>query len=307
MNQFNRVKGLPLPTGTQVRHVRLQVSDLANALAFYEGLLGFRQAHRNGSAVALSATGQRPVAIVLVERLGALPKPPRTTGLYHLAIRLPSRRALATVLVRLLEHNWPFQGFADHLVSEALYLADPDGNGLELYADRSPDHWARRNGQIVMGTEPLDVQNLVAEAAGDPAPWGGIDPDADIGHVHLHVSDLARAETFYHDLLGLDVTQRGYPGALFLSAGGYHHHLGINTWAGAGAPPPPPEAVGLLAFALQIPDGDAWRAVLARLAASGMAPEVQRECLDERSALIRDPDGLGVELLLAGSPDHKSG
>ena len=307
MNQFNPVAGLPLPAGTQVGHVRLQVSDLAGALAFYEGLLGFRQVNRNGRTVALSATGQPPYSMVLVERLGAPPKPPHTTGLYHVAVRLPSRRALAAVLIRLATHNWPFQGSADHLVSEALYLADPDGNGLELYADRPTEHWARRNGQVVMGTEPLDVENLMSEAAGDAARWGGLDPGTDIGHVHLHVSDLARAEAFYHDLLGLDVTQRGYPGALFLSAGGYHHHLGINTWAGAGAPPPPPEAVGLLAFALQIPDRDAWRAVLARLAASGMAPEVQRECLDERSALIRDPDGLGVELLLAGSPDHKSG
>jgi catechol 2,3-dioxygenase len=299
MNELNSVAGLPLPAGTQVGHVRLQVSDLASALTFYEGLLGFRQTNRNGSTVALSATGQPPDVIVLVERPGARPKPPHSTGLYHVAIRLPTRRALAAVLVRLLEHKWPFQGFADHLVSEALYLADPDGNGLELYADRPPDRWARRNGQIVMGTEPLDVENLLAEAAGDAAPWDGLQPGTGIGHVHLHVSDLARAEAFYHDLLGLDVTQRGYPGALFLSAGGYHHHLGINTWAGAGAPPPPPEAVGLLSFSLQIPDGAAWRAVLARMAARGMAPEVQRECPDERSALVRDPDGLGVELLLA--------
>jgi catechol 2,3-dioxygenase len=305
MTEYNSAAGQRLPTGqalpagTHIGQVRLQVSDLANALAFYEGLLGFRQASRNGRSVALSATGQPPHALVLVERPGALPKPPRTTGLYHVAIRLPSRRALAEVLIRLATHTWPFQGFADHLVSEALYLADPDGNGLELYADRPPERWARQNGQIVMGTEPLDVDDLVAEAASGSAPWRGIDPGTDIGHVHLHVSDLARAEAFYHGLLGLDVTQRGYPGALFLSAGGYHHHLGINTWAGAGAPPPPAEAVRLLSFALQIPDGEAWRAVLARLADAGVAPEVQRDGPDERSALVRDPDGLGVELVLA--------
>jgi catechol 2,3-dioxygenase len=277
----------------------LQVSDLASALGFYEGLLGFRQAGRNGRSVALSATGRPPYAIVLVERPGAPPKPPRTTGLYHVAIRLPSRRALAEVLIRLATHSWPFQGFADHLVSEALYLADPDGNGLELYADRPPERWTQRNGQIVMGTEPLDVDGLVAEADGESASWNGIDPGTDIGHVHLHISDLARSEAFYHGLLGLNVTQRGYPGALFLSAGGYHHHLGINTWVGAGAPPPPAEAVGLLSFALQIPDGEAWRAVLARLAGAGMAPEGQHDCPDERIALVRDPDGLGVELVLA--------
>ena len=202
-------------------------------------------------------------------------------------------------MIRLATHSWPFQGFADHLVSEALYLADPDGNGLELYADRPPERWTQRNGQIVMGTEPLDVDGLVAEADGESASWHGIDPGADIGHVHLHVADLARAEAFYHGLLGLDVTQQGYPGALFLSAGGYHHHLGINTWAGTGAPPPPAEAVGLLSFTLQIPDGKAWRAALARLAGAGMAPEVQHDCPGKRIALFRDPDGLGVELVLA--------
>jgi catechol 2,3-dioxygenase len=305
MNQFNLAAGSSLPTGlllpagTHVGQVRLQVSDMAGALSFYEGLLGFRPFTRNGNSVALSATGQPPHAIVLVERPGAPPKPPGTTGLYHVAIRLPARKALAELLIRLLAHNWPFQGFADHLVSEALYLADPDGNGLELYADRPPDGWARRNGQIVMGTEPLNIEELMAEVGEVHEAWGGLSPETDIGHVHLHVSDLARSEAFYHGLLGLDVTQRGYPGALFLSAGGYHHHLGLNTWAGAGAPPPPPEAVGLLSFALQIPDAEARRAILARLARQGIAPETQHDCPGEQSALVRDPDGLGVELLLA--------
>ncbi len=233
-----------LPAEAHIGQVHLQVSDLARALAFYSSLLGFRQAGKAGGSVLLSATGRAPCHIVLTEIPDARRKPARTTGLYHVALRYPSRLALARAFRRLVDYDWPFQGFADHLVSEALYLADPDGNGLELYVDRPRDQWQRRNGQLEMATDPLDVNALLAEADADATPWTGVYPETDVGHVHLHVSDLTRAEAFYSDLLGLDVTQRGYPGALFLSAGGYHHHLGVNVWAGAGAPPPPLEAAG---------------------------------------------------------------
>jgi catechol 2,3-dioxygenase len=194
-----------------------------------------------------------------------------------------------------VDQGWPFQGAADHLVSEALYLTDPDGNGLELYVDRPRAAWPYRNGQLIMATDPLDLNALLAEADQDPAPWTGVDPGVDVGHVHLHVSDLARAEAFYSGLLGMDVTQRGYPGALFLSAGGYHHHLGVNTWAGAGAPPPPPDAVGLISFALNLPGAPAWRALLDRLRAAG-APLEGGEWENGLYALIYDPDRNGIEL-----------
>lgn len=291
MDQF------PMPDKTHVGHVRLQVGDLKRALTFYRDLLGLRKVRQENGSAALSATGQWPHHLLLTERPGARPKPARTTGLYHVAIRFPTRLALAQTFQRLVFHEWPFQGFADHLVSEALYLADPDGNGLELYVDRPREHWSRRNGHIEMGTEPLDVDGLLAEAAGDSTPWTGVHPRTDIGHVHLHVSDLARAEAFYHGLLGLDVTQRGYPGALFLSAGGYHHHLGLNVWAGVGAPPPPSDAVGLLSFSLQIPDGEAWRNLRERIRESGVEVEDQRDNEHARGVLLRDPDGNGVELL----------
>ena len=286
-----------LPAETQVGRVHLQVADLEQALAFYRDLLGFRQVGREGATALLSATGSAPLHIVLTERPGARRKPPRTTGLYHIAIRFPNRPALARVFQRLVVHRWPFQGSADHLVSEALYLADPDGNGLELYIDRPRAQWSRRNGQIEMATEPLDVEALLAEANDDPAPWAGIDPATDIGHVHVHVSDLEQAESFYSDLLGLDVTQRGYPGALFLSAGGYHHHLGINVWAGVGAPPPPPDAVGLLSFALRLPEEEAWFTLIERTRASGVTVELHDNG-SGRVARLRDHDGNGVELLI---------
>lgn len=291
-----------MPNQTHISHVHLQVSSLERALAFYRDLLGFRQASQNGATAMLSATGKPPYHIVLTERPGVRPKPPRTTGLYHIAIRFPTRRALARAFRQLAAHDWPFQGAADHLVSEALYLADPDGNGLELYVDRPRDRWPQQNGQIAMATDPLDVKGLLAEAAGDPTPWTGVHPETDIGHVHLQVSDLARAEAFYRDLLGLDVTQRGYPGALFLSAGGYHHHVGVNVWAGRGAPPPPPDAVGLLSFALQLPDEQAWRLLHRRLHESGVEAKELRDEEYAMGVLIQDPAGNGVELLVERKP-----
>lgn len=285
-----------LPNETRIGQVHLQISDLERALAFYSDLLGFRQVDRGASAATLSATGLAPAQIVLTERPGAQRKPAGTTGLYHVAIRFPSRRALARAFRRLVMLEWPFQGFADHLVSEALYLADPDGNGLELYVDRPREQWHQRDGQIVMATDPLDVEALLAEAREDGQRWSGIHPETDIGHVHLHVSDLAEAEAFYHGLLGLDVTQRGYPGALFLSAGGYHHHLGLNVWAGQGAPPPPPEAVGLLAFSLSLRDEDTWQILRDRVQASGIRIDRPGNGASESGFLVRDPAGNGVEL-----------
>ena len=274
------------------------------ALSFCRNGLGFRPVAVEGDTARLSATGHAPLHVVLTQRPGARPKPRGTTGLYHVAIRLPDRRALARVLRRLVEQEWPFQGFADHLVSEALYLADAEGNGLELYADRPRDQWPRRNGQIQMATEPLDVEALLALAKDDPAAAqgnptpgraDGIDPGTDVGHVHLQVSDLGRAEAFFAGLLGLEVTQRGYPGALFLSAAGYHHHVGLKVWASVCAPPPPPDAVGLVSFALRLPDAEVWRTLVERVRAAGVEVEVAGE--DAPRALVHDPDGNGVELL----------
>ncbi len=291
-----------LPPGTHIGHVRLKVADLERSLVFYRDVLGFRPGSGQG-LVALSATGKTPYHILLSEVPGARPKPPRTTGLYHVAIRFPGREALAQTLRRLLDREWPLQGVADHGVSEAIYLADPDGNGLELYADRPRSQWRVQNGQVAMATDPLDVQDLLAQAGERSEP--GLAPGTDIGHVHLHVSDLARAEAFYHGLLGLDVTQRGYPGALFLSAGGYHHHVGLNTWAGVGASAPPPDAVGLESFALVLPEPETWRDLFARLADAGIAVSEGQGYGYASSARVSDPDGNGVELLVKNGNNYR--
>lgn len=291
MNEFR------LPTATQIGHAHLQVSDLPQALHFYNSLVGFKEISRNGETAVLSATGKFPAHILLTARADAKPKPPRTTGLYHTAIRFPNRWELARVFRRLIEHGWPFQGFADHIVSEALYLADPDNNGVELYTDRSREQWRWRNGTVEMATDPLNVEDLLRELEKDSTPWEGVHPDTDIGHVHLHVADLQKAEAFYHGVLGFDITQRSYPGALFISAGGYHHHVGLNIWAGKGAPPPPPNAVGLLAFSIRVPDLDTFQILQERLNAVGFSFEDRSAAVGQATIFTRDQDGNGVEIV----------
>jgi catechol 2,3-dioxygenase len=283
-----------LPAATQIGHAHLQVADLERALKFYQELVGFKTISRENETATLSATGKFPAHIILSARADAKPKPPRTTGLFHNAIRFPNRRELARGFRRLIEHGWPFQGFADHLVSEALYLADPDGNGVELYTDRPRAQWRWRNGEVEMATDPLDVDDLLREVENDSTPWNGVHPNTDLGHVHLHVSDLPKAEAFYCGVLGFEVTQRSYPGALFVSAGGYHHHLGLNIWAGKGAPPPPPEAVGLRAFSIMIPDTAALGILKTRL-------QSEKISFDDGSAstiTTRDQDRNGVEIVV---------
>jgi len=287
-----------LPAATQIGHTHLQVADLERARHFYKELVGFKEISRNRETAVLSATGKFPAHILLTARADAKPKPPRTTGLYHIAIRFPNRRELARVFRRLIENGWPFQGFADHLVSEALYLADPDNNGVELYTDRPREQWRWRNGAVEMATDPLDVEALLREVEKDTAPWEGVHPGADIGHVHLHVSDLQKAEAFYHGVLGFDVTQRSYPGALFVSAGGYHHHVGLNIWAGKGAPPPPPNAVGLLSFSINLPDLGTLQILKERLRAADFSFEDRSTSVGQSTILTRDQDGNGVEIMM---------
>lgn len=292
------MNGFRLPDATEAAHVRLQVSDLDQALTFYVEVLGFKKIVDESGAAALSADGAEPPLIWLNERKGAVPKPPRSTGLYHVAIRAATRLELAHLLERLLESEWPLQGMADHLVSEAIYLADPDGNGIELYVDRPKELWPRKGSEISMGTSALDVDSLLRELDRNGHRWLGVDALTTIGHVHLQVSGLAGAERFYHGLLGLDVVSRSFRDALFLSAGGYHHHLGLNVWGTAGAPPPPPSAVGLLSWGLRVPDGDTWVTLLERMRAAGVPVEDWRREKDTVGFLVRDPDKIGLELVV---------
>ena len=236
---------MSLPQDAHIGQVSLTIRDLDRSLSFYRDVLGFVEL---GSGRLGSAGGR--VLIELHERKDAAAKPRRSAGLYHVAILVPSRAALGRSLRRLAERRWPISGAADHLVSEALYLDDPDGLGIEIYRDRSRQSWRVANGELAMATDPLDLQAIAAEP-GAEAPWSGLEAETIIGHVHLHVPHLDTAEAFYCGRIGFDPIVRRYPGALFVSAGGYHHHLGLNTWAGVGAPPPPENAVGLRSFTLE--------------------------------------------------------
>jgi catechol 2,3-dioxygenase len=236
---------MSLPHDAHIGQVSLTIRDLDRSLSFYRDVLGFMEL---GSG-RLGPAGGR-VLIELHERKDAAAKPRRSAGLYHFAILVPSRAALGRSLRRLVEKRWPISGAADHLVSEALYLDDPDGLGIEIYRDRPRDSWRVANGELAMATDPLDLQAIAAEP-GAETPWNGLEAETIVGHVHLHVPHLDTAEAFYCGRIGFDPIVRRYPGALFVSAGGYHHHLGLNTWTGVGAPPPPENAVGLRSFTIE--------------------------------------------------------
>jgi catechol 2,3-dioxygenase len=267
--------GFRLPPATRVGRVRLQIADLARSLEWYQRVLGFEARERRAGWAALAGPGSSDTLVELHERPGASPLPRRgRLGLYHFAILLPSRAALGA-FVRHLSALGERAGMSDHFVSEAVYLSDPDGLGIEVYADRPRSAWRHDGGELVMATEPLDVAALVADA--DPEGWRGLPAGTTIGHVHLFVADLSAAAAFYHAGLGLDQTVWSYPGALFLSAGGYHHHLGTNTWA-AGAP--------------RAGDADArlldWELVLPRQVDVAAA----LDSIEERGAPVRrDPSG----------------
>jgi catechol 2,3-dioxygenase len=274
-----------LPAQTRIGTVRLTVRDLERARRFYEQALGLTAEERTHATVSLAAPGGEPV-VELHGDPAARPLHRRATGLYHLAILLPTRRDLAVALARLRAAGWPLDGASDHLVSEALYLSDPDGNGIELYRDRGREQWRYSNGQLAMATLPLNLESLLAELPGDGDLPAHAPRATRIGHVHLRVADLSEAETFYADVIGFEVTVRGYPGALFVSAGGYHHHLGLNTWHSAGAPPPPPGSVGLRSFDVVLPGADALAAARKRLRAAGVDGAES-----DGDLLVRDPSG----------------
>jgi len=289
--------GFHLPDETHIGYVHLRVSDLERSLRFYETLVGLKRARESGTTVSLTASKGGPIILILSERRGARPKPARSTGLYHTAIRFPNRRELAKVFYRLYRNDVAFQGFSDHLVSEAIYLADPDENGVELYADRPRAEWVIQEKQIQMATQPLDIDSLVAELSESDTHSLDADPGTDIGHVHLHVSDLSSAEKFFHALVGFDVTQRSYPGALFLSAGGYHHHVGVNVWAGKGAPPSPSDAAGLIAVGVEMPDENALKVLAEHFTDSSSHFEhSDSDVLKKRVLRIASPDNIPLEI-----------
>lgn len=247
-----------LPPDTRIGTVHLRVGDLDQQVAFYEDVLGFLLVAEDGATAAMGTADGSPL-LVLHAAPGAPARAPGTTGLFHVAYRVPSRADLGAMVLRIRANRKPIDGFADHNVSEAVYLTDPEGNGIEIYVDRAREVWYSVDGTIFMTTEPLDVPGLLLAA---PKPAPRIPLGTVVGHVHLRVSTLAAAEGFYVGQLGLDVTTRSYPGALFVSAGGYHHHVGLNVWGGEGAQRPEEGSLGLVSFDLIVPSEEARERVL---------------------------------------------
>ena len=254
-----------LPAGTHVGAVRLQVSDLDRSISYYRDLLGFTLLAQNGREVEIGVARDKKTLIVLAERRGARPVPRGgTLGLYHFAVLLPDRASLARFVAHLAARGVR-AGMSDHAVSEAVYLSDPDGLGIEVYADRPSSVWEHSARQLKMTTVPLDVRALLSEARG--TTWSGMPAGTTIGHVHLHVGSLDEAAAFYHLALGFDKVVWDYPGALFMSAGGYHHHLGTNTWS-----PGPPAAdaqARLLSWDLVVPGSEDAAAAARSLTRAG--------------------------------------
>jgi catechol 2,3-dioxygenase len=279
-----------LPESTHVGRVRLEISNLDRSLAYYRDVLGFHVIEADiETAVVGSDAGE--LLVELHQDRGVRPVPRGgLLGLFHFAILLPSREDLGRFVRQITALDLTF-GSADHLVSEAIYLWDPDGLGIEVYADRPRASWQMEGRQLVMATEPLDLRSLI-NAAGS-APWTGMPRATTMGHVHLSVGDLAQARAFYHAGLGFDLTVWNYPGALFMSAGGYHHHAGTNTWA-AGTRPATTGDARLLEWELVVPTTNDVAAAAANLQSAGYDARVAQD-----DVLAGDPWGITVRVTSA--------
>ncbi|MEK7401432.1 MAG: VOC family protein [Gemmatimonadota bacterium] len=278
-----RPPGYRLPDATHVGRVRLQVSDLSRSLDYYQRVIGLHAKDTSATHAILGPHDDDRVLVELHEKKGVRTVPRHgLLGLFHFAILLPDRPALGRFLHHLGELGEQ-PGMSDHLVSEAIYLQDPDNLGIEVYRDRPRVEWRRSGDQLEMATNPLDVRHLLAAAEG--APWQGAPKGTTMGHVHLHVGDIERAGSFYHEALGLDKVVWNYPGALFMSAGGYHHHLGTNTWA-RNATSASSEDAKLLEWELVVPSAE-------DVAAAIEALERARNTVarDEQAAVVADPWG----------------
>ena len=275
---------------TAMGPVHLTVADLDRSLAYYRDAIGLDVREREAGRASLGAGNEELLA--LVEEPGARPAP-RHTGLFHLALLVPERADLARWLAHAARERVPLAGMSDHYVSEAVYLGDPDGHGIEIYADRPREVW---EGRVMerMTTEPLDVNGLLAELD-DPAiaPFDCLAAGTVMGHVHLQVASAEDAVVFYRDVLGFDVMAEFVPSAAFFGAGGYHHHVGANTWRSRGATPPPPGSAALRHATIVLPDPAGRDRVAARVADAGQEPEAV-----EGGILVRDPSGNA--LVLAG-------
>jgi catechol 2,3-dioxygenase len=269
--------------GLTLSAVELTVADADLMSAFYRTSLGLSERRRSAERIELGTPAR--TLVVLNLHPDAPPRPPRTSGLYHFALLLPDRPALASLLLQLALTSTSISGAADHGVSQAIYLDDPEGNGIELYVDRPAAQWPRAGDQLQMTTDPLDLQALIAAAPAHQPDRFRIDAHTLLGHLHFNVADLNRSARFYCDLFGLQLMQHYGAQALFVAADGYHHHFGLNTWNGRNAPPPPAAARGFAAAQLRLPAAEA--AALATRLSAAEWPFIR----SAETLTVADPDG----------------
>jgi catechol 2,3-dioxygenase len=273
---------------TYVGHVKIKVENLERSLTFYQEVIGFKILEQSKTADTFTTDGNTSV-LSIEQPENAIPKQPRTTGLYHFALLVPTRADLGKILNHFNQMRYPLQGASDHLVSEALYLADPDGNGIEIYSDKDPSSWVWHSGEVEMATLPLDVESLLAEGQADE--WDGLPAGTVMGHIHLHVSELKKTEEFYIKGLGFNVVFQYGNQALFISTGNYHHHIGLNTWNGVGAPIPLDNSVGLESFHLILPSEEKRNMIVDQLKCIGASVTKK-----EGSFVTTDPSGNRIYL-----------
>jgi catechol 2,3-dioxygenase len=274
----------PIDPSLRIASVHLDVGELPRSVRFYEHAVGLPVISQDEDSAQL---GAHPDAaeLVLTRIEAPQPAPPHSTGLFHVAWLHPTRADLAATIERVVRARWPIHGASDHGVSEAVYLSDPDGLGVEVYADRPREEWHRAaGGRVELVTRPLDLDDLLAQSPLEEVP--AMPGAATVGHIHLKVSDVARATGFYRDALGFE-EQASMPSASFLAAGGYHHHIGVNSWQSRGAGPPPERAPGLREVVFELSGEEALERLQQRLAAAQGQADAERGRLH-----LRDPDGI---------------
>jgi catechol 2,3-dioxygenase len=292
---------------TKIGYVSLNVSDIQRSLEFYQSVLGFSKVRKKSSAsdrVLLSSGETQSSApmleLVQVGQTDSNPVTPRRDGLYHFAILLPERKNLADVLLYLSgkQDQVQFDGLADHLVSEAIYIRDPDFNGVEIYSDRPRSEWKWNgkdnnsdNSRLQMATLPLNTKDLLKECT--DAGWTGMPTGTSIGHIHLHVSNLSNAMKFYHDILRLNLTTI-YPGAYFFAAGRYHHHIATNTWLGSNILHASSQSIGLNYFGIELPNIEEFDKTAKQLQQYNIV--VQSSSISSKAILMHDPNGIRIQV-----------
>ncbi|WP_349408564.1 VOC family protein [Pseudalkalibacillus sp. SCS-8] len=280
-----------------IGQVHLYVSELERSLSFYQSVLGFTVLYEKADSVTLTAD-DRHALVTLEERKDAHPKQSRRTGLFHFAILLPTRKDLGNFLMHIQKLNVPLQGRSDHLFSEALYLSDPDGHGIEVYCDRPSTEWKWNGDELPLVSDPIDVEGILAISDGK---WEHLPPETVIGHIHLHVRDLEEAKSFYVDGLGFEVTIPIRHQALFVASGGYHHHIGLNTWNGQGAEPPDANTIRLHSYTIVFSHDKERTEALQRIEEKGF--KVHK---DESGIWATDPSANRIQFVLESDSSSNS-